>query len=163
MYDNRLLTIALLICVLLVSNGVAVAQDDDAEENKALFVKDDTLTIANLVWEPFEVPGFPLGMKIASVDGDPSLADKPYTFRLAWPDGYKAPPHWHPVTENITILKGGLLFAVGSRFDDSKLKLYTVGDYIAITGKERHYSLAKGDTIVQIHGIGPFEVFLVEG
>ena len=82
------------ILIILALVAASCAENDGssstvmpAEENKALFVKNETLTIANLVWEPLEVPGFPLGMKIALVDGDPSLADKPYTFRIDWPDG----------------------------------------------------------------------------
>ena len=50
-------------------------------------------------------PGMPAGMRAAVVSGDPSQA-QPYVLRAQLPANYRIPPHWHPTTENITVLSG---------------------------------------------------------
>lgn len=118
---------------------------------------------AELAFGDIEVPGFASGMKIATVYGDPSVADEPYTIRLAFPDGYAFPPHWHPRAENVTVLEGEFLLSMGREFDDSKLKIYRPGDYLYIAAKNPHFGKAKGRTVIQLHGIGPFAITVVEG
>src|SRR5687767_10795142 len=50
-------------------------------------------------------PSLPPGAKIAVVEGDLTVA-APYTVRLRFPDGYRIPPHFHPVDEHVTVLQG---------------------------------------------------------
>lgn len=118
---------------------------------------------AGLAYSDIDVPGFLPGMKIAPIHGDPSVADKQYTLRLWFPDGYKFPPHWHPRAENVTVLEGTLLLAMGDNFEESKLKTYQAGDYLFIAGKHPHFGGNKGETVLQLHGIGPFDIVVVEG
>lgn len=118
---------------------------------------------ADLAWSAVEIPGFLPGLKIAPVHGDPSVADEPYTLRLALPNGYKFPPHFHPRAENLTVLEGTLLLAMGEKFDDSQLKSYGVGDYLFIAGENPHFGSVKGSTVLQLHGFGPFNITVVEG
>lgn len=117
----------------------------------------------DLTFEPIEVPGFSTGMMIAAVHGDPSVAGEPYALRLAFPDGYEFPPHWHPMAENVTVLEGTFLLAMGEKFDESQLVSYEPGDYLFITAENPHFGGAKGRTVVQLHGMGPFEIEVVEG
>ena len=138
------------------------------EESMAMARPDATpamhaVAAADLAYEAIEVPGFLSGMKIAPIHGDPAVADEPYTLRLWFPDGYKFPPHWHPRAENVTVLEGTLLLAMGEAFDKSNLKSYGPGDYLFIAAENPHYGGAKGDTVLQLHGIGPFEILVVEG
>ena len=92
-----------------------------------------------------------------------TLRDQPYTIRLAFPDGYKFPPHWHPRAENVTVLEGTFRLAMGRTFDDSKLMTYGPGDFLFIAPENPHYGGAQGRTVIQLHGIGPFEIEVVEG
>ncbi len=46
---------------------------------------------------------FQAGATMAVLQGDPGAAG-PYTVRLKMPDGYRIMPHWHPTTENITVV-----------------------------------------------------------
>lgn len=117
----------------------------------------------DLAFEPIEVPGFLSGMKIAAVHGDPSVAGELYALRLAFPDGYKFPPHWHPMAENVTVLEGTFLLAMGTSFDESQLRSYEPGDYLFIAAENPHFGVAKGRTVIQLHGMGPFEIEVVEG
>lgn len=121
------------------------------------------VTADDLAFEPIEVPGFLNGMKIAAVHGDPSVAGEPYTLRLAFPDGYEFPPHWHPMAENVTVLEGSFLLAMGRKFDKSELVSYEPGDYLFIAAENPHFGGAKGRTVIQLHGMGPFDIEVVEG
>jgi len=162
--SHRLLAAVAVAGGLAASAPAALAQD----ESMKLARPDATpamhdVAAADLAWGDLEVPGFLPGTKIAPIYGDPSVADEPYTLRLAFPDGYKFPPHWHPRAENVTVLEGTFLLAMGKKFDDSKLKSYAPGDYLFIAGENPHYGLVKGRTVVQLHGIGPFDILVVEG
>src|SRR5256886_5872525 len=53
---------------------------------------------------------FPPGARMAVLSGDPAKA-APFTVELAFPAGYKIPPHFHPPPETVTAKKGTLLVA----------------------------------------------------
>lgn len=114
---------------------------------------------SSITWGDAAVPGFAPGMKIAVIDGNPDVAG-PYTLRLAFPDGYGFPPHFHPSTENVTVLTGNLRLGMGGETDESKLKSYGPGDYLYIPATMPHFGSAKGYTVVQLHGQGPFAIIL---
>lgn len=119
------------------------------------------ISAEDLAWEPIQPPGFDAGMEIAVVRGDPAEAGQPYTIRLRLPDGYRFPPHWHPVAENVTVLEGRLLLALGETANESSLQSYQPGDYLYIDAKHSHHGGATGRTVVQLHGAGPFEIIVV--
>src|SRR5207247_3429740 len=85
------------------------------------------VTAGSITWTDAKIPGFAPGMKMAVVNGNPDAAGAPYTLRLSFPDGYRFPAHWHPKAENLTVLSGTLLLAMGERTDESKLKAYGAG------------------------------------
>lgn len=119
------------------------------------------VSAASLTWTDANVPGFAPGMKLAVVNGNPETPDASYTLRLSFPDGYRFPPHWHPKAENLTVLSGTLLLAMGERADESKIKAYAAGDYLHIAGQKPHFGGARGATVIQLHGQGPFTINLV--
>lgn len=121
------------------------------------------VSAADLTWADIEVPGFLPGLKISPIYGDPSVADKPYTLRLMFPDGYRFPPHWHPRAENVTVLEGTFRLAMGEQFDEGALETYKPGDYLFIAAENAHFGAVKGRTVLQLHGTGPFEIHVVEG
>ena len=100
-------------------------------------------------------------MKIATLVGNPDSTG-PYTLRLSFPDSYMFPPHWHPNAENLTVVSGTLVLAMGERVDNTQLKTYAAGDYLFIPAKHPHFGGAKGATVVQLHGDGPFTINLVD-
>jgi uncharacterized RmlC-like cupin family protein len=113
-----------------------------------------------ITWADLSVPGFDPGAKMAVLNGDPAGTGV-YSLRLSFPDGYKFPPHWHPMAENVTVLSGTLLLAMGDRVDDSKIKAYGPGDFLHIEGTHPHFGGARGATVIQLHGQGPFAINLV--
>lgn len=94
------------------------------------------------------------GAQVAVLSGDPSKSG-PYTIRLRLPDGTKFGPHFHGDVENVTVLQGSLLVGVGDAMDASKMIELPAGSFVSVPGGVHHYAMAKGDTIIQIHGMGP--------
>lgn len=148
--------IPLAIAFVVGSTAAAVAQAPPADESMMDFEG------AALQFEPIQPPGFDAGMKIAAIHGDPSVPDEPYVIRLSFEDGYRFPPHYHPRTENLTVLEGTFLLAMGRRADESQLKSYAPGDFLYIPAEHPHYGGAEGATVIQLHGVGPFDILLVE-
>jgi len=94
----------------------------------------------------------------AVVSGDPNAAGGLYVIRIRCTDGTRVPPHWHPEDENVTVMKGALLVGMGETFDETKLQTMNFGNFTTVPKEARHFGLCKGDTIVQVHGVGPFKV-----
>lgn len=115
-----------------------------------------------LEYADLELPGFDPGIKLAAIHGDPAAAGEPYVIRLSFPDGYRFPAHYHPNAENLTVLEGTFLLAMGREVDASSLKRYSPGDFLHIPAEHPHFGGATGETVIQLHGMGPFEVLLVE-
>jgi quercetin dioxygenase-like cupin family protein len=110
-------------------------------------------------WGPAP-PALPAGAKVAIMVGHPGKAG-PYTFRVKMPAGYKVPPHYHPTDENVTVIQGTLLIGKGEKFDVEKTQELSAGSYMRMPKTMRHFAAAKGETIIQVHGIGPFEITYV--
>ena len=105
-----------------------------------------------------DVPPFlPKGAKLAVLVGDPSKPE-PFTIRLQMPDGYKIAPHTHPTDEHVTVLSGTFRAAMGEKWDDKALGDFAPGSYANMAASMPHYAVAKGATVVQVHGVGPFVV-----
>jgi hypothetical protein len=101
-------------------------------------------------------------LQLAVVQGNPMQAGAPYTLRLSCTDGTKIAPHWHPTTENVTVVKGTFALGMGSKWDSAALKDLPAGGFASAPARMRHFGMCKGDSIVQVHGIGPFVVNFVE-
>jgi quercetin dioxygenase-like cupin family protein len=95
------------------------------------------------------------------LSGSPQKAGSPFVIRMKIADGGKILPHWHPVDENITVISGTLFMGRGEKFDQSKGEEMRTGGYMLIPREEKHYMWARGETVVQIHGIGPFRTYWV--
>jgi quercetin dioxygenase-like cupin family protein len=106
-------------------------------------------------WGPAP-PALPAGAKAAVLVGDPSKSG-PYVVRVKMPDGYKVPPHWHPSEENVTVLQGTLQVGKGDKFDAGATEALPAGSFMRMPKEMRHFAWAKGETMIQVHGIGPFE------
>ena len=78
--------------------------------------------------------------------------------RAIFPVNYKIPAHWHPTTENITVLKGSLYMGAGEKLDEANATLIKTGGYASAPAKSPHYAFTKEECIVQIHAMGPFVI-----
>jgi len=111
-----------------------------------------------IVWT--QPPTLPPGIKMAVIDGDPKKEGSPFTIRVRGTDA-RVPPHWHPADEHLTIIQGTFMLGTGEKFDKAALQALAPGSYAVMPKEMRHFGQLKGDTIVQVHGIGPFKVIYV--
>lgn len=113
----------------------------------------------DLQWGPAPAV-FPAGAEMAVLQGDPSKADE-FTVRLRMPSGYKIPPHTHPTTENVTVITGTFLAGMGGQFSEAGMERFGQGDFVSVPQNHAHYAMTRGQTIVQVHAIGPFALTYV--
>lgn len=147
---------ALAVGLFLVTAPLAAQEEMSAETMREVVGED-------LVWTEMELPGFLPGLELAPVHGDPGSDGEAYVVRLRFPDGYRFPPHWHPRAENVTVLEGSFQLAMGEAFDEAALRTYAPGDYLFIAGENPHFGQVSGVTVLQLHGMGPFAINVVEG
>ena len=114
------------------------------------------VTPDQIKWGPAP-PALPPGAQAAVVDGDPGKAGA-FTIRAKFPDGYAVPPHSHPTDELVTVLSGTLMVGHGSKADAGSMKPLATGGFAKMAKGMDHYVRAKGETVLQIHGMGPFEL-----
>lgn len=110
------------------------------------------------VWQP--VPQFK-GWQMASIVGNPSTPGAYYAYLLKIPDGGQAPPHFHQMTENVTVISGTILVGLGDTFDAASMKPLGPGNVVSIPAGVHHYAMGKGETVIEVSGIGPDTTTLV--
>ena len=102
----------------------------------------------------------PAGAKFAVLEGDPTK-EGPFVMRLWFPDGFRVQPHWHPKVERVTIISGTLNLGMGEKFDQSATREMTAGTFGFWPAGMRHFAWAKGETVLQLHGTGPWVITYV--
>ena len=137
----------LSVAIALAAAGIALA---DHEKGITLNPPD------KLEWKDGP-PSLPKGAQIAVLEGDPSK-DGPFVFRVKVPDGYRIPPHTHPKTERVTVISGQLNIGMGEKFDEKARQPMPAGTYGYWEAGMKHFVWIKGETIVQLHGIGPWSI-----
>jgi quercetin dioxygenase-like cupin family protein len=137
---------------LTLSAAMAAAQGAPAQgAQHAIVVLPD-----QLAWGPAP-PGLPAGAKVAVVEGNPAEAG-PFTMRLSLPNGYRVPPHFHDGVEHVTVMKGTFRVGMGDKYDASALSSLPAGTFAAMQPGTRHFAEAQGETILQLHGVGPWKI-----
>jgi anti-sigma factor ChrR (cupin superfamily) len=124
-----------------------------SQEKKESTAEHKIVHFGDLKWTPIFK-----GCDLAPVSGDSAVDGAPFVVRLRCADGAKIPAHWHPTDENVTVLKGAFLVGMGETFDEAKLQTMNVGNFVTMPKEMRHFAMSKGESIVQVHGAGPFKV-----
>ena len=110
-------------------------------------------------WAPAP-PIMPAGAQIAVLEGNP--AEKgPIVMRLKFPANYTIPPHWHSMTERLTVLSGSFHPGMGDKVDRNATQTLEPGGYVMMPAKMHHFAWTSAPTIVQINLEGPFDLFYV--
>lgn len=146
----------LVIAAFVCSAGVLAA----GEKKMAAKAADHTMFApADIQWS--DAPAvLPAGAKVAVLEGDPNQPGF-FVMRLRAPGGYKIMPHWHPVTERLTVLSGTLNIGMGDTFDETKGHAMPAGTYATMAAKVHHYAWTEGDTEIQIATTGPWKLVYV--
>jgi quercetin dioxygenase-like cupin family protein len=155
------LGLALLALPFFVSAAAGWLAPAPTQQERA--VQSDHATMlraAELKWGPASAK-LPRGAQMAVLDGEPQKRGVPFTIRVKVPDGYSVPPHTHPTDEHLTVIQGTILLGMGETFDRAKLRELPAGSYATLPLGKPHFNLYKGETIVQLHGIGPYDIVYV--
>src|SRR5260370_27978584 len=140
------------VCAALIALAV-MATGIHSQEKKEGAAPPKILHFGDLKWTPIFN-----GCDLAAVAGDPNAEGTPFVVRLRCVDGARIPAHWHPNDENVTVLKGTFLAGLGENFDETKMTSMNVGNFVMRRKERRNFGMSKGETIVQVHGAGPFKV-----
>jgi len=143
--------LAWLPVVFVVAGGVSADEAKPAAHVAA--------TPTDLKWGA-PPPVFEKGASFTVVSGDPSQAGL-FCVRLKMPAGYKIAPHWHPTDEHVTVLSGTFAVGMGDKVDMAAVKRLPAGGYGLMPASMHHYAIAIEETIVQVHGLGPFALTYV--
>lgn len=149
-------TLNTVLAASCLASGVALAfaaQAQHHDSGKHLMVLP-----AELEWA--DVPSLPPGAKIAVIEG-PMNGAVPFTARLKLPAGYEIPAHWHPAIEHVTVLSGTFHMGAGDRLDRSRTKALGPGAAAIMQVGTRHFAWTSEETVVQLHGVGPWGVNFV--
>jgi quercetin dioxygenase-like cupin family protein len=92
---------------------------------------------------------------MAVLEGNPGGTGL-FTVRLRFPNGYKIAPHIHPTDENVTVISGTFRVGMGSTFDPKALITLPAGGFVTAKATMPHFAVANGETVVQVHALGPF-------
>lgn len=154
----------LLVPALLFAASAAAAQTNAPDRASTRSPADQpsapaVQSASDSAWGPVP-PALPAGAQIAVLQGNP-FGDGVYTIRLKMPRGYTVPPHFHPTDEMVTVISGNLQIGMGDRVDTKKVKSLKPGAFIAASAGMHHYAIARGETVVQVHGQGPFAITYV--
>ena len=148
---KRLVCLAWVVALAFSSVALAVRAADAP-----------TIVMANQEqFGPAPAP-YPSNATVAVLSGNPSTAGAQYTLRMKLPDGAKIPPHTHADTENVTVLSGTLMVGLGTTWNDAHMTALPAGSYASIPAGTAHFAMAKGDTVIQVNGVGPASTTLTK-
>jgi ChrR-like protein with cupin domain len=114
---------------------------------------------ATLAWKDGPA-SLPKGVKMVTLEGNPAEPG-PFTLRFRFPDGFRVNPHWHTETEHATVISGVLHLGMGDKFDRESTHALGAGAFGHWPAGMRHYAWFEGETILQVHGQGPWTVTYV--
>jgi hypothetical protein len=69
------------------------------------------------------------------------------------PAGGKIPPHMHPGIEHVTVISGNFAMGLG-KSGTTRRCIRWGGRRDDHAAEDPHYAMAKGESVVQIHGMG---------
>lgn len=142
--------IALVVTLVIGVAALVFAQTTNQPQDHGFF------QIIEMKWVHGPA-SLPKGAKAALLEGNPTQ-EGPFTMRLQLPDGFKIPPHWHPSVEHVTVISGTFNLGMGDKFEASSGRALTAGSFAFMPPGMRHFAWTNGETIIQVHGIGPWKI-----
>jgi ChrR Cupin-like domain len=157
---NSMKRLVSLVFVLLAMCAVGIFAA--APEKKPMTEKPDDHGIFSadgLQWA--NAPAvLPAGAMLSVMEGDPSKPG-PYTMRLKMPANYKIQPHHHLGVEHVTVISGAFKIGMGDKFDETNMSEMKIGTFGFLPPTMHHYAMATQDTVIQLHGMGPWEIIYI--
>ena len=148
-----LVALATTLCLLGLAPLVTGQLHGTSPEEPSIFVPKE------MAWKDGP-PSLPPGAKLSVLEGDPTK-EGPFTMRLKLPDRYRIPPHTHPKIERLTVISGTFRLGMGAKFDANNMSTMPAGTYGFWPAGMQHYAEVQGETVVQLHGTGPWQIVYV--
>lgn len=145
--------LSLTIIALLVGACAFISTANAQQADHQMTTPDE------LKWAP--VPSIP-GAQMAVIEGPMNQTGQPFTARLKFEANSKVPPHFHSTVEHVTVISGVCNMGVGDKFDKSKTEALGPGSVSIMQSGTHHFAWFNEDTIIQLHGIGPWTVSYVD-
>ncbi|VTU02839.1 Putative uncharacterized protein OS=uncultured Acidobacteria bacterium A11 PE=4 SV=1: DUF4437 [Gemmataceae bacterium] len=144
------------LALIAVTFGSARTAPDEANKRAGHAKEQEVLTPADMKWQPGPST-LAKGAEVVILEGDPSK-DGPFVMRIKLPDGFKVLPHTHPKDERVTVITGTLYLGHGGKFDERAAKAMPAGSYGVTAAGMKHFGWVKGETVLQLHGTGPWAI-----
>lgn len=152
-------TVPVMLIAGLLAPGLAGA-GEPAAPAKAAVASHILLTPDQVSWGACP-PALPPGPQCAVVEGDPKTPDALFALRARLPDGYQIPPHFHPADEHVVVLSGVFNMGLGDKLDRAASHALPAGGFMVMPAGKHHYAWAKGETVIQLYAIGPWDLIYV--
>jgi hypothetical protein len=146
-------TLTLLTAAAAAGQSAVARGDGQTQDKMGLFLPTEVR------WEQGPA-SLQKGAKMAVLEGDPAREGF-FTMRLWLPDGFVVAPHWHTQVEHVTIISGVLNFGMGEKFDRGTTREMPAGSFGYWPVGMRHFAWTKGETVLQLHGRGPWTITYV--
>ena len=153
---NRMLPLVLLIVVGLITVQAGSQEPRKVGPEPSELGEMRVFATDQVKWRAGP-ESLPPGAQIAVLEGDPSSSG-PFVFRVRVPDGYTIPPHTHPKAERVTVVAGTFHIAMTDKVDKSAGQAMPAGSFGYWPAGMKHFAWVSGETIVQFHGIGPWQI-----
>lgn len=111
-------------------------------------------------WGPAPA-SLPPGAQAAVLLGSPAK-EGPFVLRLRFPAGFVVPPHRHSKDEFVTVISGGFGITAGEKIDRAAVRPLPPASFVHLPAGMPHYAVMAEETIVQINGVGPFDVVYID-
>jgi quercetin dioxygenase-like cupin family protein len=149
-YATRSITAVLVALTLGVAGNFATR----AADHHHTVVSGDAVK-----WGPAPA-SLPPGAQAAALLGHPTK-EGPFVLRLKFPAGFVIPPHRHTKDEFVTVISGRFAIGSGEKVDRAT-KALPAASFVHLPAGMPHYAWTEGETVVQINGMGPFDVVYID-
>ena len=139
------IVVAVAACALLGAGAPTLASDQHHSVVPADAIK----------WGPAPA-SLPPGAQAAVLLGHPAK-EGPFVLRLKCPAGFVIPPHRHSKDELVTVISGAMVITAGEKLD-REAKSLPPASFVHLPAGMAHFAWAKAESVVQINGVGPFDV-----
>ena len=132
--------------------GAAADQSRTDTMSSASTASADTASSGGLTWGP--APPAPPREPEWRSSRYPTKAG-PFTIRIDMPPDYAVRPHYHPTSEQLSVLEGTLHVGHGAKWDQQAMKEVPTGTPMTIAPKEPHFVHAASRVVLEVRVRAP--------
>jgi quercetin dioxygenase-like cupin family protein len=146
---------AFVVSALLLAPFISTAAEEPTNPAAATVKSHIMLTPQEMNWTDCS-SALPPGAKCVNIEGDRDVPNVLFTYRVKLPDNYRIPPHFHPADEHVTVISGTFNMGIGDKLDTKSTRPMAAGSFMVMPKGTHHFAWAQGETILQVHAIGPW-------